>query len=142
MTRRKLSSETFLTEVCRELQNLRFAQKAIHRRIECLLECTEIEWPEDGISPEAKDLIQRLLNPDPKHRLQAEGVKRHPFFADIDWDKIREQEAPFIPAPAETTDTSYFDREFLLQTISAFSNYLSIQSVMSVRISRGYHKNP
>ncbi|KND05118.1 AGC protein kinase [Spizellomyces punctatus DAOM BR117] len=69
----------------------------------------EIEWPEDGISPEAKDLIHRLLNPDPKLRLQAEGVKSHPFFSGVEWDKVREQPAPFIPAPVDTTDTSYFD---------------------------------
>ncbi|TPX69311.1 hypothetical protein SpCBS45565_g02508 [Spizellomyces sp. 'palustris'] len=68
-----------------------------------------IEWPEEGISPEAKDLIHRLLNPDPKLRLLAEGVKSHPFFSGIEWDKVREQPAPFIPAPGDTTDTSYFD---------------------------------
>ncbi|RKO85763.1 kinase-like domain-containing protein, partial [Blyttiomyces helicus] len=46
----------------------------------------EIEWPEEGMSPEAKDLVQQLLNPDPTQRLRADGIKRHPYFAGIDWD--------------------------------------------------------
>ncbi|KAI9105007.1 serine/threonine protein kinase 15, partial [Phlyctochytrium arcticum] len=69
-----------------------------------------IDWPDDEeISSEARDLIQRLLNPDPKHRLQADSVKTHPFFSEVDWSKVREQPAPFIPNPQGTTDTSYFD---------------------------------
>ena len=72
----------------------------------------EIEWPEEGLSGEAKDLIIRLLNSDPKHRLRAEGVKRHFFFREVEWDTVREQPAPFIPAPVDMTDTSYFDGEF------------------------------
>ncbi|KAI8824268.1 serine/threonine protein kinase 15 [Fimicolochytrium jonesii] len=70
-----------------------------------------IEWPESDMSPEARDLIERLLNPNPKERLSAEGVKKHPFFAEVEWDKIREQPAPFIPSIGDVTDTSYFDGE-------------------------------
>ncbi|KAJ3022022.1 hypothetical protein HKX48_007177 [Thoreauomyces humboldtii] len=68
-----------------------------------------IEWPEEDVSSEATDLIQGLLNPDPKLRFTAEAVKKHAFFADVEWDKVREQPAPFIPATADITDTSYFD---------------------------------
>ncbi|KAJ3135736.1 hypothetical protein HDU90_003812 [Geranomyces variabilis] len=69
-----------------------------------------IEWPDDTeVSPEAMSLILSLLNPDPALRLSAQGVKSHAFFASVEWDKVREQPAPFIPTPGDVTDTSYFD---------------------------------
>jgi len=36
----------------------------------------EIPWPEDpeDMSPEARDLIEKLLNPDPAQRLGAQGA--------------------------------------------------------------------
>jgi serine/threonine protein kinase len=45
------------------------------------------------MSSEAKNLIVNLLNRNPSKRLGAgqdgaEEIKRHPFFADIDWDKV------------------------------------------------------
>lgn len=46
-----------------------------------------IEWPEVGygddcITPEAKDLIERLLTVDVSQRMQSlEEIKAHPFFA-------------------------------------------------------------
>ncbi|KAJ3189994.1 hypothetical protein HDU85_000285 [Gaertneriomyces sp. JEL0708] len=70
----------------------------------------DLEWPEDEpLSHEAKDLIQRLLQNDPKVRLRAEGLKAHPFFAEVDWERVREQPAAFVPSPETQTDTSYFD---------------------------------
>lgn len=69
----------------------------------------DIEWPLEGISPEARDLIVKLLNPNPKERLGASGVKAHPFFKSIDWATIHEQKMPFVPRPDDITDTSYFD---------------------------------
>ena len=52
------------------------------------IENLRIEWPsigyeDDCISPEAADLIQKLLNPDPNQRLGAHGadeIKNHSFF--------------------------------------------------------------
>ncbi len=40
-------------------------------------------WPDvpDDMSPEAQDLIRKLLAPEPKQRLRAVEVKLHPFFA-------------------------------------------------------------
>ncbi|KAJ3031801.1 hypothetical protein HK097_005406, partial [Rhizophlyctis rosea] len=83
----------------------------------------EIEWPEEGVSGEAKDLIIRLLNSDPKHRLRAEGVKRHFFFREVEWDTVREQPAPFIPAPVDMTDTSYFDARNTRPDIAKMSKH-------------------
>jgi hypothetical protein len=38
-----------------------------------------------------------------------EDIKRHPFFKNIDWDKIREMESPIIPVLENQYDTRYFD---------------------------------
>ncbi len=53
------------------------------------------------MSPEAHDLIEKLLTSDPQHRLGANGVesiKSHPFFKGIEWNKVKEMPAPFKPA--------------------------------------------
>ncbi|EFA77558.1 hypothetical protein PPL_12161 [Heterostelium album PN500] len=45
-----------------------------------------------------------------KDRLKnAEQIKKHPFFRGVNWDKIRQQKAPFIPELKSPTDTSNFD---------------------------------
>ena len=56
--------------------------------------------PSDAnLSPAATNLIKSLVC-DAEHRLGAKGVqeiKNHPFFEGIDWTKMRETIAPFIP---------------------------------------------
>ncbi|KAG0219966.1 hypothetical protein BGX31_011114 [Mortierella sp. GBA43] len=69
----------------------------------------DIQWPEDGMSDEASDLINKLLHRDPAQRPSPAELKAHPFFRGVDWENIRNQEAPFIPAPNDNMDTSYFD---------------------------------
>ena len=62
---------------------------------------------EEGcLSNAAKDIIDQLLNPDPAERLGSgpngvEDIKKHPFFADIDWNSIRKVEPPIVPDPPE-----------------------------------------
>ncbi|KAL5414491.1 hypothetical protein PMIN06_002534 [Paraphaeosphaeria minitans] len=82
-----------------------------------------IDWPENdedyGISDEAKDLMNRLLCIDPARRLGAnmedkfasggEEIRNHPWFADVNWESLRDDEASFIPAPENPEDTEYFD---------------------------------
>ena len=63
------------------------------------------------ISPEAEDLISKLIN-NPNIRLGingAEEIKSHPFFKGLDWENIRGLKAPFIPQLKNDYDTSYFD---------------------------------
>ncbi|XLU77627.1 hypothetical protein S245_001048 [Arachis hypogaea] len=53
----------------------------------------KIPWPAvpEEMSPEAQDLIDRLLTEDPNQRLGARGapeVKEHVFFKDINWDTL------------------------------------------------------
>jgi serine/threonine-protein kinase RIM15 len=82
-----------------------------------------IQWPEDEdedfASEEAKDLINKLLCLDPKERLGSnkddkypsggDEIKAHPWFSEINWDTLRDDEASFIPAAENPEDTEYFD---------------------------------
>ena len=71
----------------------------------------DVGCDEGQVSPEAEDLIEKLLNHDPNKRLGkngAEEVKSHPFFANIKWDGLKDIEPPFIPEIVNPADTSYF----------------------------------
>ncbi|WVF70959.1 hypothetical protein IAT40_005755 [Kwoniella sp. CBS 6097] len=73
-----------------------------------------IDWHEDevDISPEARDLMDKLMCSDPQKRLGARGadeVKRHPFFDGIDWNTIATAEASFVPEVTDPESTDYFD---------------------------------
>lgn len=83
----------------------------------------DIQWPElsdsfknesePTFSPEAKDLIDKLLCMDQNKRIGAkngaEDIKNHPFFDGIDWDTLWDQEASFIPVVEDPESTDYFD---------------------------------
>jgi serine/threonine-protein kinase RIM15 len=82
----------------------------------------KIDWPPEEttpVSPEVTDLMNRLMCLDPSQRLGAnaeekfanggEEVRSHPWFADTNWESLREDEASFVPAPENPEDTEYFD---------------------------------
>uniref|UniRef100_H3AX07 non-specific serine/threonine protein kinase n=1 Tax=Latimeria chalumnae TaxID=7897 RepID=H3AX07_LATCH len=67
--------------------------------------------PEPGVSEEVQDLIRSLIS-SPEQRLGQKGIedfKKHPFFAGIRWEELRECKPPFTPEVAYATDTSNFD---------------------------------
>ncbi|KAG9353229.1 hypothetical protein JZ751_017805 [Albula glossodonta] len=68
------------------------------------------------ITKEAKDLLEKLFERDPTHRLGVIGnLRAHPFFKNISWPALerREVEPPFKPKVKSANDCSNFDREFL-----------------------------
>ncbi|KAI1911128.1 serine/threonine protein kinase [Ophidiomyces ophidiicola] len=59
-----------------------------------------------GFPPVARDLVERLLIPDPTRRLPIEHIKNHEFFTDITWGRgLWRQKpprlTPYIPPPPE-----------------------------------------
>ncbi|KXX76698.1 Serine/threonine-protein kinase SCH9 [Madurella mycetomatis] len=78
----------------------------------------KVRFPRDTLSLEGRNFVKGLLNRNPKHRLgatdDAEELKRHAFFADIDWDALSKKliTPPFKPQLKNDTDVSYFDPEF------------------------------
>ncbi|KAF9534302.1 kinase-like protein [Crepidotus variabilis] len=65
-------------------------------------------FPEDvHLSREAEDMIRRLITSADK-RLTVEQLKNHYFFYGVDWETIRQIDAPFVPHLRSVTDTSYF----------------------------------
>ncbi|XP_007420550.1 ribosomal protein S6 kinase alpha-2 [Python bivittatus] len=75
------------------------------------------------LSVEAQSLLRALFKRNPSNRLGAgldgvEEIKRHPFFATVDWNKLyrKEIKPPFKPAVGRPEDTFHFDPEFTSRT--------------------------
>ncbi|ODN84467.1 hypothetical protein L202_00413 [Cryptococcus amylolentus CBS 6039] len=73
-----------------------------------------ITMPRDAVS-----LLQRLLTRDPERRLgagpgDAEDIKKHTFFRDVNFDDVYHKRTPppYFPTIGNATDTSNFDSEF------------------------------
>ena len=78
----------------------------------------KVRFPRDALSTEGRNFVKGLLNRNPKHRLGANGdaeeLKSHSFFADIDWSALGDKDLvpPFKPRLKSETDTQNFDPEF------------------------------
>ncbi|OQS06416.1 kinase [Thraustotheca clavata] len=87
------------------------------------------------ISPQARDLIQRLLWKDPNQRLGSgprgdKEIMEHPFFSSLDWGKLYRKEIspPFIPKIELNNgvpDTSNFPNAFTEQEITEIERGLA-----------------
>ena len=84
-----------------------------------LIKTSSVKFPKRiNLSEDAKDVIRKLLEKNPKKRLGSqkgiEEIKNHPFFASIDFDMVvhKQIKAPFIPELTNDTDVQYFDEEF------------------------------
>jgi serine/threonine-protein kinase RIM15 len=99
----------------------------------------KISWPDDTdfqVSPEAKDLMNRLLSIDPSQRLGSnpgekfanggEEIRKHPWFEGTNWDRLLVDEAQFVPAPENPEDTEYFDARGA--TLQSFAEEIEEQS--------------
>jgi len=79
----------------------------------------KVDWPnlspqEEAkyCSPEAKDLIQKLLNMNSEERLGANGadeIKQHPYFKGINWNELYDVEGSFVPVVDNPENTDYFE---------------------------------
>ncbi|KAK6509860.1 hypothetical protein TWF481_004589 [Arthrobotrys musiformis] len=78
----------------------------------------KVRFPKDALSLEGRNFVKGLLNRNPKHRLgalrDAAELKEHPFFADVDWEALKQKKSipPFKPTLKSETDTQNFDTEF------------------------------
>ncbi|CAO2184190.1 unnamed protein product [Urochloa humidicola] len=68
----------------------------------------DLEFPGESRrrTPELADLIERLLEREPRRRLGyaagADEIREHPFFAGVAWDMLTEvSRPPYIPPPAD-----------------------------------------
>ncbi|XP_074576251.1 uncharacterized protein LOC141832760 [Curcuma longa] len=72
-----------------------------------------LKFPEEAkLSPEAKDLISRLLC-NVEHRLGTKGaheIKAHPWFRGIQWERLYRMEAAFKPEVNDELDTQNFEK--------------------------------
>jgi serine/threonine protein kinase len=95
----------------------------------------DIKFPE-YFSEQAIDLIKRLLHPNPKHRLGSgksgvEDIKSHPFFEDVEWEKITAKRVapPYVPLIKSESDTSHFDN--VHSNLNTMSRYPSQSKIMN-----------
>lgn len=78
-----------------------------------------------SFSPEAHDLLEKLLRFDPEKRIGCRDpgvieIKQHPFFKDIDWDLIERKGmvAPFVPEIKEgKLDVSNIEKVYTEMTM-------------------------
>lgn len=98
-----------------------------------------LEFPDDSeveVSPEAKDLMNKLLCSDPQQRLGAnreekfqsggEEIRNHPWFEGLNWETLLQDEAQFVPQVENPEDTEYFDSRGA--TLQAFAEEIEDQS--------------
>ncbi|XP_063056590.1 serine/threonine-protein kinase N2 [Engraulis encrasicolus] len=78
----------------------------------------EVRYPR-FLSTEAISIMRRLLRRNPERRLgagekDAEEVKKHPFFRNVDWNGLlaKKVRPPFVPTIKGREDVSNFDDEF------------------------------
>ncbi|KAJ5592010.1 uncharacterized protein N7459_002379 [Penicillium hispanicum] len=82
----------------------------------------KINWPdepEEYTTPEALDLMNKLMTINPRERIGANveekfpnggaEIRHHPWFSDINWDTLLEDKAQFVPTLENPEDTEYFD---------------------------------
>lgn len=61
------------------------------------------------VSQAALNLCTALLRMDPATRLSCEQIRRHPFFEQTNWERLAQEEPPFIPELSCPEDARYFE---------------------------------
>lgn len=90
-----------------------FVEKNLHEVLKSIVN-KELELP-SGLSKEAGEVLNGLLEKDPKKRLRAPALKKLGFFEGIDWEIIRKGEGtvPFVPELENELDLRYFEKKYV-----------------------------
>lgn len=67
------------------------------------------EDPTYFLSRRTWDLITRLVASKSRRFRGISEIHRHQYFAEVHWDRLRENTAPFVPELDSETDAGYFD---------------------------------
>lgn len=65
--------------------------------------------PNYYLSKRTWDLVTRLVAAKQQRFRGFAEIKAHQYFAEVDWSRLREQRAPFVPELDSETDAGYFD---------------------------------
>ncbi|WFC99928.1 non-specific serine/threonine protein kinase [Malassezia yamatoensis] len=90
----------------------------------------KIKFPRGAIGDDGKQFVKGLLNRNPKHRLgarnDAQDLKEHPFFRDIEWEALlSKQIAPmFKPLVESDESVANFDPEFTSTHLDLVANFV------------------
>lgn len=82
-------------------QNLRQWNKVLRK--------PRFDDPAYFLSTRTWDLITRLVTSKTRRFRNINEIYRHAYFAEVDWTKLRDQRAPFVPELDGETDAGYFD---------------------------------
>ena len=82
-------------------QNLRHWKKVFKK--------PEYDDPNYFLSPRTWHLICRLVASKLQRFSGIKEIHAHEYFAEVDWKRLREQRAPFVPELDSETDAGYFD---------------------------------
>lgn len=84
----------------------------------------KIDMP-NNFTEDAKQILLELLSVEPKKRLGygpdgLKNIKKHPYFKEIDWEKLEKREIlpPFVPKIKNDIDVGYFDKMFTNEKIT------------------------
>lgn len=82
-------------------QNLKQWKKVLRKPV--------YEDPSYFLSKRTWDLITRLVASKTSRFRGSSEIHAHPYFAEVHWDRLRENTAPFVPELDSETDAGYFD---------------------------------
>lgn len=82
-------------------QNLKQWKKVLRKPV--------YEDPSYFLSKRTWDLITRLVASKSSRFHGIKEIHGHAYFAEVDWERLREQKAPFVPELDSETDAGYFD---------------------------------
>lgn len=106
----------------------------------------DIEWPDSddwSIASESKDLIQQLLQQNPRERLGTGGpheVKDNCYFNGLDWNSLLRQKAEFVPQLSNDDDTSYFDSKSFIHLSHFIQMFFNFSFIFIGRVDRYNHE--